>query len=156
MCDFRNLLIYSTLLVGTCLDSWAWLLQPLQTSVSNLGRDFLVLRNKGTAVLSLSRDKRTMGHTQNLATDRDGNLTCCHGMGFWQFFTFLTFCFLVLGQRDKRTQKKFCPGKKGQQDVPSCFVLGRLGTVPSYWKPYFKLHNWGNTNRGSCSRAWGC
>ena len=36
------------------------------------GRDFLVLRDKGTEVFSLSRDKGTTGQAQNLATERAG------------------------------------------------------------------------------------
>ena len=38
---------------------------------------------------------------------------------------------LVLGQRDNGTRKCFCPGTKGQRDVPSRIVPGR----PVPWKP---------------------
>jgi hypothetical protein len=33
--------------------------------------------------------------------------------------------FFVTGQRDGGTRKRFCPGTKGQQDVPSRIVPGR-------------------------------
>ena len=41
---------------------------------------------------------------------------------------------LVPGQRDTGTRFFFCPGTKGQRDVPSRFVPGR----PVPWKPYLK------------------
>ena len=37
-----------------------------------MGRDFLVPRDKGREVFSLSRDKRITGQAQNLAMGRDG------------------------------------------------------------------------------------
>ena len=63
----------------------------------------------------------------------------------WKFFLFLFFVKVILsrdcprifapalvpGQRDSRTRKYFCPGTKGQQDVPSQIVPGR----PVPWKP---------------------
>ena len=42
-------------------------------------RDSVTFRDKGTEVPSLSRDKRTMGQAQNLATGRAG--TACQNPG---------------------------------------------------------------------------
>ena len=44
---------------------------------------------------------------------------------------------LAPGQRDTWTRIFFCPETKGQQDVPSRFVLGRPAGRPVPWKPYF-------------------
>jgi hypothetical protein len=41
------------------------------------GRDFLVPRDNGTEVPSLSRDKGTMAQAQNLSAERAGLLTAC-------------------------------------------------------------------------------
>ena len=41
---------------------------------------------------------------------------------------------LVPGQRDTGTRKLFCPGTKGQRDVPSRFVPGRPAGRPVPWK----------------------
>ena len=40
------------------------------------GRDSATFRDKGTEISSLSRDEGTTGHTQNLATGRDGPGQC--------------------------------------------------------------------------------
>ena len=42
---------------------------------------------------------------------------------------------LVPGQRDTGTRIFFCPGTKGQRDVPSRFVPGRPAGRPVPWKP---------------------
>jgi hypothetical protein len=42
-----------------------------------LGRDSATFWDRGTEVLSLSRDKGTAGQAQNLATGQDGILTAC-------------------------------------------------------------------------------
>ena len=112
------------------------------------GRDSLVSRDKGTKVSLLSRDKGTTGQAQNLAMG--GALT-----GFWQsrdrkkqnkklhFLTF--FCprpskdrglwprifasAFVPRQRDMGT-RFFCPGTKGQQDIPG--LSRHVGNPSSY------------------------
>ena len=44
---------------------------------------------------------------------------------------------LVSGQRDTGTRIFFCPGTKGQLDVPSRFVPGRPAGCPVPWKHYY-------------------
>ena len=74
-----------------------------------MGRDFLCpveQRNRSSFIVRRQRDKLK-------ATDRDGNLTCCHGMGFWQFFTFfdiLSFQWCSDFVRGHPRTEKFVPG----------------------------------------------
>ena len=150
---------------------WFWLV-TVSAREYQLGfptrRDSATFRDKGTEVPSLSWDKGTTGHAQNLATGwdgrgqpvkiRDGTITIFlsksrmgHWTGQslflslysdnglrvqnWKFFGFLGKEILsrdVKGQRSLSrdfcscpcpgTRKYFCPGTKGQQDVPSRIV----------------------------------
>ena len=104
------------------------------------GRDSATFRDKGTEVPSLSRDKGTMGQAQNLAKGRDGPGQLKSGTGRAGTAKIRDGTRDKTGQsrkgcsktgngcsktgkdvlkQDTGTRKFFCPGTKGQRDVPS-------------------------------------